>query len=87
MLPSVIAQRDLRNRSSEILQRARFGETFLVTTRGERVAILAPLPVGATQSSRRVPAQPAKRKGGWDALPLVDCPLPSQTVLDEMRGE
>ena len=83
----MIAQRDLRNRSSEVLRRARSGETFVVTTRGEQVAILAPLSFVAQQTSSRLPARPAKRHGGWDELPLADCPTPSQTILDDLRGE
>ena len=35
----------------------------------------------------RQSARPAKRHGGWDALPLAGSPAPSQSVLDDLRGE
>ncbi|MCL2788965.1 MAG: type II toxin-antitoxin system prevent-host-death family antitoxin [Micrococcales bacterium] len=83
-----IPQRDLRNRSGEMLRRAQAGETIIITTRGEQVAMLTPLAPGATGSSRgRTPVRPARRRGGWEELPLVVRPVSSQAILDEMRGE
>jgi prevent-host-death family protein len=38
-----IAQRELRNRSGEVLRRAEQGETFTVTVSGRAVAQLGPL--------------------------------------------
>ena len=85
--PVLIPQRDLRNRSSEILRRTLAGETFVVTTRGEQVAILAPIGTEVGESRGRPPAKPATRRGGWDRLPLADSPVPSQIILDDLRGE
>jgi len=84
---SIIAQRDLRNRSSEVLRRAKSGETFVVTTHGEQVADLAPLHLSSHQATSRLPVRPAIRRGGWDKLPLVDSPMSSQDILDDLRGE
>jgi prevent-host-death family protein len=39
-----IAQRDLRNRSAEILRKAERGEVFVVTVDGRPVAQLGPMP-------------------------------------------
>jgi prevent-host-death family protein len=40
----VIAQRELRNRSGEILRQAETGEEFTVTVEGRPVALLTPYP-------------------------------------------
>jgi prevent-host-death family protein len=66
-----IAQRTLRNESSEILRRAEAGERFVITVHGRPVAALGPY-------SRRqwVPAQSVRD--------LLHTPTDSQ-VLEELR--
>ena len=49
-----IAQRELRNQVSAVLQRAQAGERFTITVAGRPVAELGPL------ASARVPAAPAR---------------------------
>ena len=83
---TTIAQRDLRNRSGDILRRARAGETFVVTTRGEPMAILCP-PATPARPASRVASRPARRSGGWAALPLAVREGSSQEILDELRAE
>jgi prevent-host-death family protein len=88
--PSIIAQRELRNRSGEILRRVQAGESFVITTRGQRVASLIPLnrPADVPARSTRIPGKPATRHGGWDEIPIVKTSGPSsQEVLDEVRAE
>ncbi|MCL2464221.1 MAG: type II toxin-antitoxin system prevent-host-death family antitoxin [Micrococcales bacterium] len=80
MTPTTIAQRDLRNRSGEILRLARAGQTFIVTTNGEKVAQVVPLDADAI-------TRPATRRGGWSGLPRVTRATATMTVIDELRGD
>ncbi len=48
---TVIAQRELRNRVSDVLRRAERGEHFVVTVDGRAVATLGPLPVAHEPAS------------------------------------
>ena len=41
---ATIAQRDLRNRSGELLRKAEHGQSFVVTVDGRPVAQLGPIP-------------------------------------------
>ena len=83
----VIAQRELRNRSAEILRRTSAGESFVITSRGEQMALLTPVDTGAKRHNSRIPIRPAKRTGGWDKITRVKRDVPSQLILDEMRAE
>ena len=84
---TTIAQRDLRNRSGDILRRVRAGETFVVTTRGEPMAVLGPPSAPARPASSRMASRPARRRGGWAALPLAVREGSSQDILDELRAD
>jgi prevent-host-death family protein len=86
--PTIIAQRELRNQSGEILRRVQAGESFIITTRGQRVAALTPieLTINVPRRSTRVPGKLAQPVD-WDKIPLVDSPVSSQEVLDELRAE
>ena len=84
---TTIPQRELRNRSGEILRRVQAGETFLVTTRGEPVAVLSPPAPPSRPASSRIASRPARRIGGWEATPLAVCEGSSQDILDESRAE
>ena len=78
----MLAHRELRNRSAEVLRRVQAGETFRVTNHGEVVAVLSP--------SSRAPGprvRVATVHGGFAALPRVRVDVPTATVLDELRGD
>ena len=85
--PVVIAQRDLRNNSGDILRRTQAGETFVVTNRGEKVAILAPIGGVARPREQRTPVRPARRRGGWDKLRMTEGGATLQEDIDYLRGE
>ena len=84
--PSVIAQRDLRNNSGDILRRAHEGETFIVTVNGVQMAKLTPLPdPTAPRPPRRLVR--AARTDGWHGPALATQSAPSQVTLDELRAD
>jgi len=85
--PSVIAQRDLRNNSGDILRRTQAGETFVVTNRGEKVAVLAPIGGAVQPREQRRPVRPARRRGGWGKLHLAKGGAQLQEDIDYLRGE
>jgi prevent-host-death family protein len=84
--------REMRQNLSRYAQRARGGESFLITDRGVEVAQLVPAPSRASVIDRLV-AERAARRGHGDLLgvlePLAE-PLPgppSDDVLDEIRAD
>lgn len=82
----VIAQRDLRNRVGEILRQAQAGQSFVITTRGERVARLVPSESPVPIRGRTI-TRPAKRHGGWDEIELAIGLASIQETLDDLRGD
>lgn len=64
-----IGVRELRQRASELLRRVEQGETFEVTDRGRRVAILSPLPEGTPLNRLRRLGDVEPAKGDLDELP------------------
>lgn len=83
---AVIAQRDLRNNSGDILRRTQAGETFVVTNRGEKVAILSPIGAVPQTREQRTPVRPARRRGGWGELHMAEGGTPLQEDIDYLRG-
>jgi prevent-host-death family protein len=94
-----VGVRDLKNRLSEYLRRVRFGESVLVTDRGEVIAEL--LPPGQGQTDTSVPAglSALARRGLvtlgapgepdlYPALPLArrERRRSAAQLLDEERG-
>ena len=84
--PSVIAQRDLRNNSSDILRRAHEGEVFIVTVNGVQMAQLSPMPDPVAPRPPRRVVRPA-RTDGWHGPKLVSRPVSIQETLDELRAD
>lgn len=79
-----IAHRELRNDSARILREVAAGESFEITNHGEVVAVLVP-PQPA--SPPPLPVEPARRRGGFGALPRVRTENSTQDLLDEQRSE
>lgn len=83
-MAKVIAHRDLRNRSSEVLRDVQRGETYEITNHGEVVAVLMPTARAAGGTLR---TRPARRSGGFTAPQRAPLSHPVQESLDELRGE
>ncbi|MTD15033.1 type II toxin-antitoxin system prevent-host-death family antitoxin [Nakamurella sp. YIM 132087] len=79
-----ISQRDLRNRSGEVLRAVASGESFVVTNNGHPVARV--VPVDDTAADLRV-TRPAVRKGGFARLRRFEIAIDTSDVLDELRSE
>jgi prevent-host-death family protein len=87
-----IGIREMRQNLSRYAQRARHGESFLITDRGQEVAQLTPAPGRASAIDRLVAERGARRGQGnlLDALAELPAPIagrPSREVLDELRSE
>jgi len=84
--------REMRQNLSRYAQRARNGESFLLTDRGTEVARLVPAPAGASPIDRLVAQRGARRGHGnlLDVLDELSEPIPgppTSEVLDEIRAE
>lgn len=84
--------REMRQNLSRYTRRARSGEWFVITDRGQAVAQLTPAPDRASVIDRLVAERGARRGQGnlLDVLEELPEPIPgpgSGTVLDELRGE
>lgn len=88
----VVGIREMRQNLSRYARRARSGESFVITDRGQAVAQLAPAP-GRASAVDRLVAERGARRGEGDLLEVLEElpePIPgppSQTVLDELRSE
>jgi prevent-host-death family protein len=84
--------REMRQNLSRYAQRARRGESFIITDRGAEVAQLVPAPARASAIDRLVAERGARRGHGnlldvLDELPEpIDGP-PTEDVLDSIRAE
>jgi prevent-host-death family protein len=88
----VVGIREMRQNLSRYAQRARHGESFLITDRGREVAQLTPAPGRASAIDRLVAERGARRGQGelLDVLEELPAPIlgpPSSVVLDELRSE
>ncbi len=84
--------REMRQNLSRYAQRARHGESFLITDRGQEIAQLTPAPGRATAVDRLVAERGASRGQGslLDVMEQLRAPIsgpPTADVLDELRGE
>lgn len=84
--------REMRQNLSRYAQRARRGESFLITDRGQEIAQLTPAPGHASVIDRLVADRGAARAHGelLDVLEELPAPIPgppSSDVLDEFRSE
>jgi len=87
-----IGIREMRQNLSRYARRAREGESFLITDRGDEVAQLGPAPKRASAIDRLVAERGARRGHGSlvDVLTELPEPIPgppTAVVLDELRGE
>lgn len=84
--------REMRQNLSRYAQRARSGESFVITDRGTEVAQLVPAPARASVVDRLVAERGARRGHGslLDVLSVLPAPIPgppSEETLDEVRAE
>lgn len=80
-----LSQRELRNRSGEVLRRVAAGESFVLTNNGVPVGRLVPLdePDPPVRFDR-----PATRVGGWEQfLGIVSDDVDLQATLQELRED
>ncbi len=84
--------REMRQNLSRFAKRARGGESFVITDRGNEIAQLGPAPARASAIDRLVAERGARRGHGslLDVLDELEEPVPgpaSSEVLDEIRAE
>ena len=84
--------REMRQNLSRYAQRARRGESFIITDRGAEVAQLVPGPARASAIDRLVAERAARRGHGnlLDMLEELPEPIPGRPtaeVLDEIRAD
>lgn len=84
--------REMRQNLSRYAQRARRGESFLITDRGREVAQLTPAPAHASAVDRLVAQRGARRGHGNLSDVLRELPEaipgpPSSKVIEELRAE
>jgi antitoxin (DNA-binding transcriptional repressor) of toxin-antitoxin stability system len=87
-----VGMRAMRQNLSRYAQRARRGESFLITDRGRDVAQLGPAPSRASAIDRMVAERGAQRGHGHLVDLLEDLPEPipgpaTSEVLAELRSE
>ena len=87
-----IGIREMRQNLSRYTRRARNGESFLITDRGQEIAQLTPAPGRASAVDRLVAERGARRGVGdlIDVLEELPTPIsgpPSSDVLDGLRSE
>jgi antitoxin (DNA-binding transcriptional repressor) of toxin-antitoxin stability system len=88
----LVGIREMRQNLSRYAQRARGGESFLITDRGQEIAQPTPAPGRASAIDRLVAERGARRGQGdlLDVLEELPEPItgpPSSEVLDELRSE
>jgi prevent-host-death family protein len=88
----LVGIREMRQNLSRYARRARHGESFLITDRGQEIAQLTPAPGRATAVDRLVAERGASRGQGslLDILEQLPSPIsgpPTGDVLDELRSE
>jgi antitoxin (DNA-binding transcriptional repressor) of toxin-antitoxin stability system len=88
----LVGIREMRQNLSRYAQRAKRGESFVITDRGQAVAQLTPAP-GRASAIDRLVAERGARRGQGDLLGVLDElpePIlgpPSGEWLDELRSE
>lgn len=78
----MISQREMRNRSGEILRAVAAGESFIITNDGVEVAEL--IPRGAPRPKPR-PYRPRRADATWPPLHIGTRSV--QQILDELRAD
>jgi prevent-host-death family protein len=87
-----VGVREMRQNLGRYVQRARRGESFVITDRGREIAQLTPVPGRASAIDRLVAERGAMRGQGnlLDVLDELPTPIPgppSHEVLDELRSD
>ena len=80
----VISQREMRNRSGEVLRAVAAGESFIITNDGVEVAELIPRDA---PRAKPAPTRPRTAMPGEPFPMLVVSGVSSQEVLDELRAD
>lgn len=88
----LVGIREMRQSLSRYARRAKHGESFVLTDRGQPVAQLTPVRGRATAIDRLVAERDARRGEGnlLDAIEELREPIPgppSEQLLDELRSE
>ncbi len=88
----LVGIREMRQNLSRYARRAKNGESFVITDRGQAVAQLTPAPGRASAIDRLVAERGAQRGQGdlLDVLEDLPKPIPgppSGELLDELRSE
>lgn len=88
----LVGIREMRQNLSRYARRAKSGESFVITDRGQAVAQLTPAPGRASAIDRLVAERGAQRGQGdlLDVLEDLPEPIPgppSGELLDELRSE
>lgn len=81
---TTITHRELRNNSADVLRRVAAGEAMEVTNHGVVVAYLSPT---ATPALPFPVSRPARRSGGWSALPKVALGRSVSEIIDDERED
>lgn len=88
----LVGIREMRQNLSRYARRAKNGESFVITDRGQAVAQLTPAPGRASAIDRLVAERGAQRGQGdlLDVLEDLPKPIPgppSRELLDELRSD
>ena len=83
-MAEMLAHRELRNRSAEVLRNVQNGAAYQITNHGKVVALLLPASRGE-QAGLRI--RKATRRGGFRAVPRVRVDHAVQPTLDELRSD
>lgn len=83
-MESVIAHRELRNRSGEILRAVEAGETYTVTNRGKPIARLSPIRSDETDLPLY---RSARVQGGFTQLRRHRINTSSEQSIEDLRSE
>ncbi|MBO9522436.1 MAG: type II toxin-antitoxin system Phd/YefM family antitoxin [Nocardioidaceae bacterium] len=81
-----ISQRELRNDNAEVIRAVLEGETFLITRNGEPVAVLH-APDDVVRAPGLPLGRPARRRERYAGRPRVRGSVPTERLLDELRGD
>jgi prevent-host-death family protein len=87
-MDKTIPHRELRNNSSAVLREVQSGTTFRITNHGEVVAILtSPDTPPAAPTALGLRVWPAKIRGRFSELERTELDIPTQELMDELRGD
>lgn len=81
-----LSQRELRNESGRVLRAVSEGRSFVLTNSGVPVGRIVPLDA---PGPRLTIARPARRKGGWAALPVErkSAAQSLEKIIDDLRDD